>query len=96
MVDVEIVRSFQHLIRTSSFQKIVQWYLDVIKRMMTFTPTTATDGCKLDHRVKWDFNRHALFDTGVTKVCHKTLQYTNMAYNQRRHDFLLDVNNDTG
>lgn len=63
--------------------------------MMTFTPTATTDRGKFDNRMKWDFNRHALFHTGVTKIRHETLQYTHMANNQRRHDLLLDIDNDT-
>ena len=96
MIDVKMCVDVKTRFGNLHVSESVLWYLDVIKRMMTFTPTTTTDGCKLDDGVKWDLNRHALFDTGIPKVCHQTLQYTDMTYNQRRYDFLLDINNNAG
>lgn len=70
----------------------------VIKRreqlMDALTPTSASSGSKLDHRMKRNVNVHAIFDGGVSKIGNQYLQDTDMAHTKSRNHLLLHVDND--
>lgn len=65
---------------------------NVVKGMMRFTPSATANRSKLDDSVQRHCDPHALLDARIPKVCHQTLNDTDVTHNQRWRYLLLHVN----